>query len=99
VVNTAILIGNSRYAHLQELACCSDDALAIKELLEATGKYADIGMIENAEADDLKSRIRAATERTSPPVGELFFYFTGYGFQLEADFYYCCTNFDSKRPN
>lgn len=96
--NTAILIGNTEYRNLANLACCRDDVLAIKELLEATEKYDDITVIENLEADPLKSQLRAAIDKTPSP-SELFFYFTGHGYLYETEFFLCPINFDSKRPN
>ena len=32
-------------------------------------------------------------------IREIFFYFTGHGFQHDAEFFFCATNFDAKRPN
>jgi hypothetical protein len=98
MANTAILVGNSQYRLLNELACCHDDLIAIKELLEATEKYSEIVVIEDMDADGLKSRIRAVTDKDSS-TGEIFFYFTGHGYQREEEFYYCAANFDAKRPN
>lgn len=96
--NLAILVGNTDYRSLSQLNCCRDDILAIRALLTATEKYPDIVMIENAEADDIKTRIRDAINKAQTPT-ELFFYYTGHGYQLEDEFYYCATNFDAKRPN
>jgi hypothetical protein len=98
MTNVAILVGNSQYRHLTDLPCCNDDVLCIKELLEAKAKYAAIELIENMDADELKSRIRTAIDNVSL-IGELFFYFSGHGYQHEDEFYYCATNFDAKRPN
>ena len=98
MANIAILVGNSDYHSLGTLACCHDDLLAMRELLEATGKYAEIEIIENTQADDLKSRIRAVIDK-GPSTDELLFYFTGHGYQYDSEFFYCTTNFDSKRPN
>lgn len=96
--NLAILIGNTDYCALNRLDCCRDDVLAMKELLLATGKYPQVEVIENAEADDLKTRIRNAIDKVQSPE-ELFFYYTGHGCQFEEEFFYCATNFDTKRPN
>ncbi len=98
MVNRAILVGNSQYKSLKVLPCCANDLVAMKELLESTGKYSEIGIVENSDADELKSRIRAAVD-TDQQTEELFFYFTGHGCQRDEEFYYCATNFDSERPN
>ena len=55
MTNKAILVGNCQYRFLTDLACCHDDLLAIRELLEAAEKYSEIELIENADADELKS--------------------------------------------
>ncbi len=96
--NLAILIGNTDYCSLSQLNCCRDDVLAIKALLDATEKYPHVEVIENAKADDLKNRIREAIDKSQSPT-ELFFYYTGHGYQNEDEFFYCATNFDAKRPN
>jgi hypothetical protein len=98
MASVAILVGNSAYRHLNELACCRDDVAAIKELLEATEKYAAIEVIENTDADELKARMRSAINGLSN-TEEVFFYFSGHGHQKEDEFYYCATGFDLKRPN
>ena len=96
--NAAILVGNTQYDSLNELPCCHDDLLAMKELLEATERYSDIEVIENTNADDLKAQMRATIDRQSS-VSELFFYFTGHGSQQDYEFYYCATKFDPSKPN
>src|SRR5258706_12122115 len=78
MANAAILVGNIEYQRLSKLECCHDDLLAIKQLLEATEKYEEITIIENAEADPLKSQLRAAVDKVQSPE-ELLFYFTGHG--------------------
>ena len=98
MANTAVLVGNSQYRSLNKLSCCHDDLLAMRELLEAADKYSEINVIENTDADCLKSRMRASIDKNQS-TGELFFYFTGHGCQQEDEFYYCATNFDPKRPN
>ena len=83
---TAILIGNTRYRSLQDLPCCQSDVQAMKELLEATEKFARISVISDAAADDMKAEIRAVID-VGTAVDELFFYFTGHGYQHEDDFF------------
>jgi hypothetical protein len=98
MANSALLLGISHYSNLANLECCHRDVLAVKELLEATEKYEEITIIEDTEADALKSQLRAAIDKVRTP-DELFFYFTGHGLQHETEFYFCATNFDAKRPN
>ena len=98
MANAAILIGNSHYSSLRSLTCCQADLHAMKMLLEATEKYSEIWVIEDADADSLKSKIRAAIQ-DSASTDELFFYFSGHGYQHESDFYLCATDFDVSEPN
>ena len=98
MANSAIVVGNSEYRNLSKLDCCREDVLAIKLLLEATEKYDEITIIENTDADSFKSQLRTAIDKVQSP-DELFFYFTGHGYQQETDFFHCAANFDSKRPN
>ena len=74
MAKVAVLIGNSQYRSLQTLSCCQNDLNAMKELLEATDKFSHISVIEDADADDLKSRIRDAIANGKSSE-ELFFYF------------------------
>jgi hypothetical protein len=96
--NTAILVGNTDYRSLPKLECCHADVIAIKELLYATEKYEIVEIIDNADASELKDKIRAAVEKANSPA-ELFFYFTGHGYSYEDEFFYCASNFDANRPN
>lgn len=98
MANIAILVGNAHYEALDELECCADDVYAMKELLDATGKFDRIEVIIDEISTRLKDRIRVTVGDNKRP-GELFFYFTGHGFQHETDFFYCATNFDARRPN
>jgi hypothetical protein len=43
--NIAILVGNTDYKSLAKLECCRADVAAMRELLEATEKYAAIEII------------------------------------------------------
>lgn len=98
MANAAILVGNTDYRNLAKLECCRDDVVAFKELLVATEKYEEITVIENAEADELKSQLRAAIDKVRSPE-ELVFYFTGHGHQHGMEFFFCAINFDSNRPD
>lgn len=97
-MNIAILVGNIEYRNLSKLECCHDDLKAMKELLEHSHKYERIEVIENADSDTLKSKIREISDREED-IAEILFYFTGHGCQLDDDFYFCATNFDTRRPN
>jgi hypothetical protein len=98
LANVAILVGNTEYQMLGNLSCCRDDVFAIKELLEATEKFGIVELLLNKNSSQLKESIRAAIG-ANQSIEEIFFYFTGHGFQHEAEFFFCATNFDSNRPN
>ena len=98
MTNVAILVGNTEYQSLGNLPCCHDDLIAIRELLDATKKFSKIELIENSDADALKSQLRAIVD-TNSPIEELFFYFSGHGCLYKDEFYCCATNFSQKRPN
>ena len=98
MTNRAILVGNSEYTNLATLSCCHDDLVAMKELLQATGKYSEIEVIEDTDADQLTSKLHAVIIENQT-TEELFFYFTGHGCQQEGEYYFCATNFITERPN
>ena len=98
MTNVAMLIGNTHYQNLQDIACCYDDLRAMEELLGATKKFSKIKIIENAQGDNLKSAIRQLIE-AHPSPEELFFYYTGHGHIIKDEFYFCAHNFDQQRPN
>lgn len=96
--NTAILVGNSNYDHMQVLRSCEADLVAMEQLLAATEKYDQIVLIEDEDADSLKSKLRAALDNNKKS-GEVFFYFTGHGHLHQEELFLCATNFDGKKPN
>jgi len=98
LANIAILVGNTEYRALQTLGCCSEDVSAIQQLLEASKKFDCIEVILNKDSFELKESIRSMID-ANKGIQEMFFYFTGHGYQHESDFYFCSTNFDAKRPN
>lgn len=97
MTNIAILAGNSKYESLATLECCLADLAAMKDLLEATDKFEHVEIIENANSSNLKDGIRHLVNGIQSPA-ELFFYYTGHGYFYEDEFFYCTTNFSSKRP-
>jgi hypothetical protein len=98
LANIGILIGNTDYQTLGKLGCCREDVLAIQQLLEATKKFESIEIILNQDSFHLKERIRTAID-AHKNIQEIFFYFTGHGYQRDSEFFFCATNFDVKRPN
>ena len=59
---------------------------------------ANVAILIGNSDPQLKDRIRHAFDNHKP-IAEVFLYFTGHGFSHETEFFFCATNFDSKRPN
>ncbi|KPF52043.1 hypothetical protein IP65_17765 [Novosphingobium sp. AAP1] len=94
----AILIGNATYTQQNPLECCRRDVEAMAALLEATERFDRIDAHVDLDADQIRAVVREAL----PAEGgcdEVFFYFSGHGDIQTAEFYYCGTSYDSKRPN
>lgn len=94
----AILIGNATYTQQNPLECCRRDVEAMTALLEATERFDRIDAHVDLDADEMRAVVREAL----PAEGgcdEVFFYFSGHGDIQTAEFYYCGTSYDSKRPN
>jgi hypothetical protein len=84
--NAALLVGNTDYQNLLRLECCHAD-VAMKDLLDATGKYEHITIIENKDADNLKSELRAAIDKLSSPE-EIFFTSQGTVISTRPSFFF-----------
>ncbi|HID98863.1 MAG TPA: caspase family protein [Thiotrichaceae bacterium] len=98
-MNIAVAIGISNYENIESLPACSTDALKMKELLEATGKYAEVVSLTNdTSARKIKSLLRNFFKNyQDEQIDEAFFYFSGHG-TYQNDVLFCCSDFDSKRP-
>lgn len=96
--NISIIVGNSTYSHAQDLECCTADTQAIYELLEATKKFSVVRRCEDLTSSELKDQLREFLGAFSE-INELFFYFSGHGYQGAGDFFFCCTDFQAERPN
>jgi hypothetical protein len=95
----AILVGVAQYAAQPQLPCCAEDVRAIRALLEATARFDDIHEIMNPTADTLKERLRVALNMDDVPCRELFFYFSGHGYDADSVFYFCTSDFNARQPN
>ncbi|MBB5695165.1 caspase family protein [Muricoccus pecuniae] len=93
----AILIGSAEYLYEAQLPCCTNDLAALTALIQATSKYDAVRAISNATADQMKAEIRSVLDEVKT-VEEIFFYFSGHGFQMAGEFFFCPKDFDAKRP-
>lgn len=98
MTSIAILIGNASYSRFDDLPCCLEDVEAIRLLLEALGRYDEIVVITDADADAMRRGVRSALQ-VDGAVSEVFFYFSGHGGVVADDYFYCGTSFDAGRPN
>lgn len=96
--NVAILVGSSQYTSQQHLPCCIKDVEVIGALLELTGRYGAIHRVLDPDADTLKARLRSALKECALG-GDIFFYFSGHGYTVDGEFYFCPRDFDASKPN
>lgn len=94
----AILIGNTRYKELSNLACCSNDVAKMREILTATQKFSQIVDFVDQPISKVKDGIRQLAD-LEEGVEEVFFYFTGHGLSNSDDFYMCFEGFKETSPN
>jgi len=94
----AILIGNTRYKELSDLACCSNDVAKMRELLKATQKFSQIVDFVDQPVSKVNDSLRQLAE-LEEGIEEVFFYFTGHGLSNSNDFYMCFEGFKEASPN
>lgn len=98
MTSTAILIGNANYRQGSILPCCLEDVAAMRTLIEATDRYDVIREFTDLDGDGLRDVLRQAFPEATPQ-NEVFFYYSGHGAQVGAEFFYCGVGFDPTRPN
>lgn len=98
-MNIAVVIGISNYDTIDSLPACRIDAIKMKDLLNATGKYSEVVSLTNdTKARKIKSLLRDFFKKyQDKQIDEVFFYFSGHG-TYQNDVLFCCSDFDSKRP-
>ena len=94
----AILIGNSLYKELTDLACCSNDVAKMRELLSATQKFTQIVDFVDQPISRVKDELRQLAE-LKDGIDEVFLYFTGHGLSNSDDFFMCFEGFKETSPN
>jgi|688.fasta_scaffold150131_2 hypothetical protein len=102
-MNIAIVIGVSKYfssSENHEIIAPKEDALRIKRLLEATGKYKSIlCIIDDTVANKVKNNIRSflQSDAKEESIEEVFYYFSGHGKYVDQKFYMLCSDFTDKK--
>jgi len=94
----AILLGNANYDQQDKLECCIADVMAMKALVEATERYSTVHARIDVDGEMMRQIIREALEGEEK-VEEIFFYFSGHGAQIDGEFFYCGTGFNSAKPH
>ena len=80
----AILIGNATYERENDLPFCANDVEAVRELVEATGRFEPVFSSVDLDADGMRELVR----RALPPeleYSEVLFYFSGHGAQASSE--------------
>jgi len=81
------LVGNTELSEIaRSWNAATRTCSQVKELLEATEKYEAITVVENTDADPLKSKLSRSDRQRYPAPEELFFYFTGHVVSLKRIF-------------
>ncbi|MFE4105933.1 caspase family protein [Almyronema epifaneia] len=95
-MNIAIVLAVSEYQGTSCLPGCVLDGQLMKSLLDATGKYNEILLI-NQETFSIKVKDKLSdfiSKNQGEVFDEVFFYYTGHGDFRENEFYYILTDFD-----
>ena len=98
----AIVIGVSEYDNLNNLYACKNDANLMNILLQNTGEYDEILLInEETSSVNIKEKlfgyIKTKNEELKSKnihLEEVLFYYSGHGTYREEEFYYTTSDFD-----
>ena len=97
----AVVIGIDLYENLDSLPACKYDTNKIKEILKATGEYAEVvTLTEDTKTRPIKSSLRTFFSKyREKEIDEVFFYFSGHGTYISDNVLFCCSDFDPKYPS
>lgn len=100
-MNIGIVIGVSNYQNVQNLPGCTNDAQAIKQLLEMVDKCDDILYLTeftSTTSKSVKSELTKFIQKyASEEIEEVIFYFTGHGLFEENQFYYVLSDYEESK--
>lgn len=94
----AVLVGNTEYDELSDLACCANDVVQVHELLSGTQKFTQIIDFVDKPVSLVKDELRKLAEMEGG-IEEVFLYFSGHGLSNADDFYMCFKEFREASPN
>jgi len=97
--NLAILIGVADYQFINKLAPCDRDINLMSNILDISGKYQEVLLLNNSPSsttakDQIAEFIRLHQETH---IDEIFIYYTGHGTRIKDDFFYLFADFDEQR--
>ncbi|XZV46521.1 caspase family protein [Acinetobacter baumannii] len=97
--NLAILIGVADYQYLNKLLPCDRDIDLISNILDISGKYQDILLLDHSPIsstvkDQIAEFVRIHQE---DEIDEIFIYYTGHGARIKDDFFYLFADFNEQR--
>lgn len=86
----AILVGSSIFNHHSPLDFCANDLLVMRKVLELSGEYSEILVIENELAEEAKKKIFnfIKDKEMIQDIQEFLFYYTGHGLYDDGNFWY-----------
>lgn len=95
----AVIIAVSEYSTLQALPACKNDATIMKAILDGTGEYNAVHLIDTdtnctnviSQLTDIVQDIRGVK------LDELFFYFTGHGCLHAGEFHFLFSDYDDTK--
>ncbi len=94
--NIAILIGITEYKNKEKnLPVCKNDVENIHKIILASSKYEIIEVIKGScTSSEIRNKIMEIEKDVDEEIGELFFYFSGHGYNYNGNFYYCASDTD-----
>ncbi|MDC4276235.1 caspase family protein, partial [Acinetobacter baumannii] len=97
--NLAILIGVADYQYINKLSPCDRDVDLISNILDISGKYQDILLLDRSPIssiakDQIAEFVRLHQE---DDIDEIFIYYTGHGARIKDDFFYLFADFNEQR--
>lgn len=99
MTSLAIVVAVSEYEHENALPACGNDGKAVAHLLNATGRFDQVLLIdEDTTSSAVKGKIASFIQNHGGgSVEEFFFYFTGHGDFDGVDFQYILTDFNARK--
>src|SRR5437879_501597 len=100
-VSIALILGVATYDTQSSLPGCQFDTNAIRILLQSSGKFGEVALVDGTKASaNVKADIADFFRRhENTSIDDFLFYFTGHGDVIDDEFRFALRDFDSTRPN